>query len=220
MYAITGITGKVGSAVARWILAAGQAVRAVVRNVERAGSWVERGCELAPASMEDAASLAAAFEGAEGVFILPPPEFDPAPGFPEACAVIDAVCAAIIKARPEPGWPSDPIDQAFNAALVSWLRFHNAILIGELIPLALRFLRNNPASPHRSAFDHVIVDEYQDLNKAEQMLIDLMAENGSNVVVGDEDQSIYAFRHANPDGIRNFALTHEHTHVGSIQRGV
>jgi len=51
--------------------------------------------------MEDASSLAAAFEGATGVFILPPSEFDPAPGFPEARAVIDAVSTALLKARPD-----------------------------------------------------------------------------------------------------------------------
>jgi uncharacterized protein YbjT (DUF2867 family) len=51
--------------------------------------------------MEDASSLAAAFDGATGVFILPPSEFDPAPDFPEARAVIDAVSAALLKARPK-----------------------------------------------------------------------------------------------------------------------
>jgi uncharacterized protein YbjT (DUF2867 family) len=51
--------------------------------------------------MEDAASLTAAFEGATGVFVLPPSEFDPEPGFPEARAVIDAVSTALVKARPE-----------------------------------------------------------------------------------------------------------------------
>ncbi|WP_028221803.1 NmrA family NAD(P)-binding protein [Paraburkholderia oxyphila] len=101
MYAITGITGKVGGTLARRLLAAGQPVRAVVRDVARASSWAERACELATARMEDALSLAAAFEGAAGVFILPPSEFDPAPGFPEARAVIDAVSTALLKARPE-----------------------------------------------------------------------------------------------------------------------
>ncbi|MDR6384776.1 NmrA family NAD(P)-binding protein [Paraburkholderia caribensis] len=101
MFAITGITGKVGGAVARQLLAAGQPVRAVVRDITRAGLWAERGCELATARMEDAASLTAAFEGAKGVFVLPPSEFDPEPGFPEARAVIDAVSTALVKARPE-----------------------------------------------------------------------------------------------------------------------
>lgn len=101
MYAITGITGKVGGAVARTLLAAGQPVRAVVRDAARARSWAERGCEVVTAGMDDAASLAAAFEGAQGVFILPPSDFDPSPGFPEARVVIDAVRAALLSAAPK-----------------------------------------------------------------------------------------------------------------------
>ncbi|MCX4163830.1 MULTISPECIES: NmrA family NAD(P)-binding protein [Paraburkholderia] len=100
MYAITGITGKVGGAVARTLLAAGQPVRAVVRDVARARSWAERGCEVVTADMDDAAALAAAFEGTQGVFILPPSDFDPLPGFPQARAVIDAVKTALASARP------------------------------------------------------------------------------------------------------------------------
>ena len=100
MYAITGITGKVGGALARALLAAGQPVRAVVRDAGKASEWTALGCEVAYASMNDASALAAAFEGVQGVFILPPSEFDPAPGFPEARAVIDAVKAALEWARP------------------------------------------------------------------------------------------------------------------------
>jgi NAD(P)H dehydrogenase (quinone) len=100
MYAITGITGKVGGAVARALLADGQSVRAVVREAGRAQAWTERGCEVAAANMDDAGSLSAAFEGAAGVFILPPSEFDPLPGFPEARAVIDAVKTALESAHP------------------------------------------------------------------------------------------------------------------------
>jgi NAD(P)H dehydrogenase (quinone) len=100
MYAITGITGKVGGAVAQALLAANLPVRAVVRDASRASAWAEKGCEIATARMEDAAALTAAFEGAAGVFILPPPEFDPAPGFPEARATNEAVRAALNAARP------------------------------------------------------------------------------------------------------------------------
>ncbi|NYH14437.1 NmrA family NAD(P)-binding protein [Paraburkholderia bryophila] len=100
MYAITGITGKVGGALARTLLLAHLPVRAVVRDTARAQAWAERGCELAAANMDDAKSLAAAFEGATGVFILPPSEFDPSPGFPEARVFIDAVKTALAAARP------------------------------------------------------------------------------------------------------------------------
>jgi len=101
MYAITGITGKVGGVVARTLLDAGQPVRAVVRDAGRARAWAERGCEVVTATMDDKASLAAAFEGARGVFILPPSEFDPSAGFPEARVIIDAVRAALLAAKPE-----------------------------------------------------------------------------------------------------------------------
>jgi uncharacterized protein YbjT (DUF2867 family) len=100
MYAITGITGKVGGAAARALLAAAQPVRAVVRDAGRAHSWAKQGCEVATANMDDTSSLGAAFKGAQGVFILPPSEFDPSPGFPEARAIIDAVRAALLSARP------------------------------------------------------------------------------------------------------------------------
>jgi superfamily I DNA/RNA helicase len=86
------------------------------------------------------------------------------------------------------------------------------MLIGELIPEALKYMRNNPAAPDRRAFDHVLVDEYQDLNRAEQELLDLISERGSLSIVGDEDQSIYSFKYAHPEGISQFATTHAGTH--------
>ena len=100
MYAITGITGQVGGAVARTLLAAGANVRAVARDASKAAAWAERGCALASAEMTDAPALARAFEGADGVFVLIPPIFDPSPGFTEAGAVISAVRDALARTRP------------------------------------------------------------------------------------------------------------------------
>ena len=100
MYAITGITGNVGGAVARTLLAQGHSVRAVVRDAAKGKVWSDLGCEVAIADMEDAATLTRAFTGVRGVFVLPPPNFDPTPGFPEAKAVIDAVSLALVAARP------------------------------------------------------------------------------------------------------------------------
>lgn len=100
MYAITGITGNVGGAVARTLLAQGHSVRAVVRDAAKGKAWSDLGCEVAIADMEDAASLTRAFTGVRGVFVLPPPNFDPTPGFPEAKAVIDAVSRALVAAQP------------------------------------------------------------------------------------------------------------------------
>lgn len=114
-----------------------------------------------------------------------------------------------------PGWPDDPEDRAFHAVLVSWLKFHRAMLIGELIPEAVAYLRNNPQSPYRRMFDYVLVDEYQDLNRAEQELIELLA-SGELVVIGDEDQSIYSFKHAHPEGIVQFPETHNGTELEDL----
>jgi uncharacterized protein YbjT (DUF2867 family) len=101
MYAITGITGKVGGALARTLLANGKAVRAIVRDQAKGASWAALGCDVALAEMEDAKALSAAFAGTEAVFILPPSEFDPEPGYPEAQKVIDSVVAALKTAHPK-----------------------------------------------------------------------------------------------------------------------
>jgi uncharacterized protein YbjT (DUF2867 family) len=100
MYAVTGITGKVGGAVARNLLAAGQAVRAVLRDTTKAKAWADQGCDIALADMTDAKALTDAFKGAVAVFILPPPIFDPKSGFPEIRAVIAAVTTALAATRP------------------------------------------------------------------------------------------------------------------------
>lgn len=115
----------------------------------------------------------------------------------------------------EAGWPKSKDDKRFQAVLTAWLKFHEAMLIGELISEAVRYLRNNPASPYRTVFDHVLVDEYQDLNRAEQVLVELIAAKNL-VIIGDEDQSIYSFKHAHPEGITEFPDCHEGTEEASL----
>jgi NAD(P)H dehydrogenase (quinone) len=101
MFAVAGITGKVGAAVARSLLSADQPVRAVIRarSNAAASSWAQLGCEIAVADLSDPEALAAAFEGTEGVFALLPPIFDPAPGFPEATGFINTLATALVRAK-------------------------------------------------------------------------------------------------------------------------
>lgn len=100
MFAITGITGQVGGAVARALIAAGKSVRAVVRDADKGQAWAQQGCEVAIAALDDTEALKKAFAGAEGVFFLLPPVFDPSPDFDEARHVIAAVREALMAAQP------------------------------------------------------------------------------------------------------------------------
>jgi NAD(P)H dehydrogenase (quinone) len=101
MFAITGITGKVGAAVARSLLSADQPIRAVVRDRSKGAAWAQLGCDIAVADLSDTEALAAAFEGTAGVFALVPPVFDPAAGFPEASGFTGSLRAALARAKPE-----------------------------------------------------------------------------------------------------------------------
>ena len=66
----------------------------------------DRGCEVALATIEDAASLTTAFRGAEGVFMLVPSSFDPTPGFPEARTIGVTLRAALEAASPHESFTS------------------------------------------------------------------------------------------------------------------
>ena len=111
----------------------------------------------------------------------------------------------------EAGWAKTEIDRKFEKHLMNWLKSQNAMLIDELVPIALRYLRNNPESDEFKAYSHVLVDEYQDLNVAEQEFIANISGNANLTVIGDENQSIYSFKHAHPTGIVEFNLRHELT---------
>jgi uncharacterized protein YbjT (DUF2867 family) len=100
MFAVTGITGKVGAAVARSLLAADQPVRAVVRDRSRSNPWKQLGCDIAVADLADTDALTAAFAGTAGVFAMVPPVLDPTAGFPEAMRFITPLGAALARAKP------------------------------------------------------------------------------------------------------------------------
>jgi len=140
MYAITGITGKVGGVAARALLSEGQRVRAVVRNADKGRLWSELGCEVAIAEVEDAAALTRAFTDVTGVFILPPSNFDPKPGFPEARAVISAVRQALDATRPARVVCLSTIGaQALQSNLLSQRTLMEEAL--STLPLPVAFLR-------------------------------------------------------------------------------
>lgn len=73
MHVIAGVTGHTGAATAEALLSRGHNVRAVVRNAEKGEPWKRRGCEVAVAELADPVALAGALEGAEGAYLLLPP---------------------------------------------------------------------------------------------------------------------------------------------------
>jgi DNA helicase II / ATP-dependent DNA helicase PcrA len=81
-----------------------------------------------------------------------------------------------------------------------WLDFE------DLLTLAVRLLEEQPSLrlAYRARFPHVLVDEYQDLNLAQERLVELIAEGGDPFVVGDDDQSIYRFRGASRASLERF----------------
>ncbi|WP_058235846.1 UvrD-helicase domain-containing protein [Devriesea agamarum] len=95
------------------------------------------------------------------------------------------------------------------AAYDERLRLAGACDFDDLIGLVVRLLREHPdiAEGYRRRFRHVLVDEYQDTNHAQYALIrELVGENEhvDLTVVGDSDQSIYAFRGATIRNIIEF----------------
>jgi ATP-dependent DNA helicase UvrD/PcrA len=88
------------------------------------------------------------------------------------------------------------------------LKRQNALDFGDLIMLAARVLREQPdvLARYRTRLQHVLVDEYQDTNRAQYVLLRLLAngERPNLCVVGDDDQSIYGWRGAELRNILDF----------------
>ena len=91
------------------------------------------------------------------------------------------------------------------------LREAGLIDFGDQVSLSLRLLRESPAArlELQRRFRYVLVDEFQDTNRAQSELVELLtATHGNVVVVGDDDQSIYKFRGAAISNILEFRRAH------------
>ena len=112
--------------------------------------------------------------------------------------------------------PNDPISRVVAAAYAEYqkrLAQANALDFDDLIMRTVRLLEDHPAiaEHYHRRFRHVLVDEYQDTNHAQYVLVrDLVGSGADGVppaeltVVGDSDQSIYAFRGATIRNIEEF----------------
>ena len=87
------------------------------------------------------------------------------------------------------------------------LKENNALDFDDIINLTIKILTENPdvLDYYTEKFQYVLVDEYQDTNKAQFMLVSMLASKYGNITaVGDNDQGIYSFRGADISNILNF----------------
>jgi len=101
MFVVAGVTGQTGRAAAEKLLAEGRPVRALVRDRAKAAIWGSKGAELYEADLRDAGALRAALEGAEGAYLLAPPEVT----HPEPLARYVEVAEAVRSAARASGLP-------------------------------------------------------------------------------------------------------------------
>ena len=211
MYTIMGVTGKVGGAAARTLLAEGRQLRVVVRDRAKGERWAARGCEIAVADLDNADALAAAFRGAEAAFVMLPPIFDPSPGLPEAGALIATLCEALRNGAPKRVVALSTIGaDAEQPNLLSQLGLLERSL--STLPLPVAFLRaawfmENAALDVADARDTGLIASYlQPLDRAVPMvatvdigrrIAELLGENWSGVRI----EEIEAARRVTPNAI-------------------
>ncbi len=100
----------------------------------------------------------------------------------------------------------------FLAAWSEHRQIYGYTLVDELPDLFRRALRDND-NLRGVDYDVIIVDEYQDLNACDLEVLRRLRERGASLIgIGDDNQSIYSFRKAHPEGIRRFLQEHSTSH--------
>jgi len=100
------------------------------------------------------------------------------------------------------------------------LRVANAVDFDDLLVLPVRLLAENPPEleKYRRKFRYLLVDEYQDTNRAQYQFVKLLAGGHGNLcVVGDDDQSIYGWRGADIRNILDFSKDFPDAHVVRLE---
>ena len=101
------------------------------------------------------------------------------------------------------------------------LKKNNALDFDDIINHTIKIFQENPdvLEYYQNKFKYVLVDEYQDTNKAQDLLIMLLSKVHHNLfVVGDDQQSIYKFRGADIKNILNFDRNFDNTRVIKLEQ--
>lgn len=97
----------------------------------------------------------------------------------------------------------------------------NAFDFDDLIMQTVHLLRTSEEARnfYTEKFSHILVDEYQDVNHAQNVLVSILSRPRCNIcVVGDDDQSIYGFRGATVDNILNFEKEFDNARVIKLEQ--
>ncbi|MFO8175854.1 MAG: UvrD-helicase domain-containing protein, partial [Longimicrobiales bacterium] len=101
------------------------------------------------------------------------------------------------------------------------LRNHDAMDFDDLLMKPVELFQANPdiLEEYRNRFSFILVDEYQDTNRAQFRFLELLAQGSENLmVVGDDDQSIYAWRGADIRNILDFEATFPGAHLVRLEQ--
>ncbi len=101
------------------------------------------------------------------------------------------------------------------------LSLNNALDFDDLLLFTVQLLRENTEvrQYYQDKFEYILVDEYQDTNRCQYELVRLLTSTKQNIcVVGDDDQSIYAFRGADIRNILDFEKDYPGTHVLRLEQ--
>ena len=101
------------------------------------------------------------------------------------------------------------------------LKENNAIDFDDIINFTIKILTENPdiLEYYSEKFKYILVDEYQDTNKAQFTLVTILASRYGNItVVGDNDQGIYSFRGADISNILNFEKDYPGTKIIKLEQ--
>ena len=107
----------------------------------------------------------------------------------------------------EPAWEERFEIPQFISAFHEHRERYGETLRAELVYQLKKRLDQNGAFKLDKEYKYILIDEYQDLNPCDLAIVKEFADRGAELyVVGDDDQSIYGFRYANPRGIRDFPV--------------
>ncbi|MDO8443591.1 MAG: UvrD-helicase domain-containing protein [Candidatus Azambacteria bacterium] len=101
------------------------------------------------------------------------------------------------------------------------LKASNAVDFDDLITLPVKIYESHPEilEKYQNQYKYILVDEYQDTNRAQYVLINLLAKKNKNIfAIGDPDQAIYGWRHADFRNILNFEKDYPEAKIVKLEQ--